>query len=280
MDLLGFLAVSFVVLAVAYRFMGRYLSRLFRLSETKDTPAFTQRDGLDFEPARTSYLLPQHFSAIAAAGPIVGPILAGIYFGWGPTWIWLLLGAIFIGGIHDFTVLVASIRHRARSIAELIREYMNPRAHMLFLIFVWFALIYVIVAFTDVTAATFVAPASVANADAPGPGVATSSILYLGLAVAMGLCLRKMKMNPGVAKLIFLPLMLIAILVGPYIPIDIQNIVPGLRHLLPDHYNSLLTTDTGVAQRFWGYVLLGYCFVAAIARFHREMKAVGNLDHP
>ncbi|HMZ51062.1 MAG TPA: carbon starvation CstA family protein, partial [Candidatus Sumerlaeota bacterium] len=79
MDLLGFLAASFAILLAAYFVIGRYLSRLFKLTETKDTPAFTQRDGLDFEPARTSYLLPQHFSAIAAAGPIVGPIMAGVY---------------------------------------------------------------------------------------------------------------------------------------------------------------------------------------------------------
>ncbi|HNM45501.1 carbon starvation protein A [Candidatus Sumerlaeota bacterium] len=277
MDLLGFLAASFAILLAAYFVIGRYLSRLFKLTETKDTPAFTQRDGLDFEPARTSYLLPQHFSAIAAAGPIVGPIMAGVYFGWGPTWLWLILGAIFIGGIHDFTALVASIRHRARSIAEIIREHMNPRAHMLFLIFVWFALIYVIIAFTDVTAQTFVAKASIASADAPGPGVATSSILYLGLAVVMGLCLRKLNMEPGLAKLIFLPLMLLAILAGPYIPINIEGIVPTIRQWLPDQYNSLLTTDSGVAQRLWGYALLVYCFLAAIAPLWLLLQPRGEL---
>ncbi|MCC6547113.1 carbon starvation protein A [Candidatus Sumerlaeota bacterium] len=277
MDLLGFLAVSFAILCIAYVFMGRFLARLFKLANTKDTPAFTQRDGIDFEPARTSYLLPQHFSAIAAAGPIVGPIMAGMYFGWGPTWLWLIIGAIFIGGIHDFTALIASIRHRARSIAEIIREHMNPRAYLLFLIFVWFALIYVIIAFTDVTAATFVAKASTANADAPGPGVATSSILYLGTALAMGLCLRKLNLKPGMAKLIFLPLMLIAILAGPYIPINLEGIVPAIRGWLPDGYNALLTTDTGVAQRLWGYLLLGYCFAAAIAPLWLLLQPRGEL---
>ncbi len=260
MYLLGFLVVSFVILLTAYWAIGNFLERTFRLKTDKDTPAYTQRDGLDFEPARTSALLPQHFSAIAAAGPIVGPILAGLYFGWGPAWIWLLVGAIFIGGIHDFTALIASVRHRARSIAEIVREHMNPRAHLLFLIFVWFALIYVIIAFTDVTAATFVAKASTASGDAPGPGVATSSVLYLLLAVIMGVALRYLKMDPFKAKLIFLPLVLIAIVIGPSIPLDLAPFVGGLN-----------------LQKVWGYLLLAYCFFAATAPVWLLLQPRGEL---
>ncbi len=264
MNLLLFLVVSFVFLAAAYAVIGRALSRMFSLSANASTPAHSQRDGLDFEPARTSYLLPQHFSAIAAAGPIVGPILAGVYFGWGPAWIWILLGSVFIGGIHDFTALVASVRHRARSIAEIVRRYMNPRAYTLFLVFIWFALVYVIIAFTDVTAGTFVAQASMANADAPGPAVATSSILYLTLAVLMGLALRFTPIGPVRAKAVFLPLVVAAIFIGPYLPFNLSAFTPKL-------------ADPRAAQQVWGFVLLGYCFLAAMVPVWLLLQPRGEL---
>lgn len=259
MQLLLFLVVSFVILFAAYILIGRWLRRLFALTADKTTPAYTERDGLDYEPARTSYLLPQHFSAIAAAGPVVGPILAGIYFGWGPAWIWIIVGSILIGGIHDFVTLIASVRHRARSIAEVVRRHMNGRAYLLFLIFVWFALIYVIIAFADVTAGTFVAPASTAGGDAPGPAVATSSILYLALAVAMGFALRFAGLSPLKAKLIFLPLVFLAIFVGPLLPLDLSGI------------GGVYTRQT------WGFLLLAYCFIAALAPVWSLLQPRGEL---
>ncbi len=111
---------------------------------------------MDFVPTEKNLLLSQHFSAIAAAGPIVGPILAGYTFGWMPALLWILCGSVLIGGVHDMSALVASIRHKARSIAEVVREHMNRRSYLLFLSFVWIALVYIIVAFTDVTAGAFI----------------------------------------------------------------------------------------------------------------------------
>lgn len=260
MGLVLFLTVSAVVLATAYWVVGRALVRIFRLTSDENTPSHTMRDGLDYEPARLSYLLPQHFSAIAAAGPIVGPILAGLYFGWGPAWLWILFGSVLIGGIHDFTALIASVRHRARSVAEVVREHMNPRAYILFLIFIWFALIYVIIAFTDVTAGTFVQKATAEGGDAPGPAVATSSIMYLLLAVVMGLCLRFLGLNPVKAKLIFLPLVAVAIVTGPLLPLDLSNWI-----------------DPSQTQRIWGYLLLAYCFVASLVPVWSLLQPRGEL---
>lgn len=260
MNLLVFLFISFVVLAAAYRVIGNYLARVFALSREEGTPAHVQRDGLDYEPIRASYLLPQHFSAIAAAGPIVGPILAALYFGWGPAWLWILLGSVLIGGVHDFTALVASVRHKGRSVAEIVSRYMNRRAYILFLIFVWSALVYVIVAFADVTAGAFVQAAISSEGAAPGPAVATSSAIYLLLAVFMGLALKYTKLGPVRAKMIFLPLVAVAIIVGPYIPIDLSGIVPA-----------------GKTQQVWGYVLLGYCFVAAMVPVWILLQPRGEL---
>ncbi len=263
MDLLLFLVVSAVLLLAAYRLIGRGLTRVFALGSTPDSalPAHALRDGLDHEPLQATSLLPQHFSAIAAAGPIVGPILAALYFGWGPAWFWIILGSILIGGIHDFTALLASVRHGGRSVAEIVRIYMNPRAYILFLLFVWSALIYVIIAFLDVTAGTFVAVASSRDGIAPGPAVATSSLLYLGLALAMGATLRLTGIRPMTAKLIYMPLVLVAILVGPMMPLD-------LAPLLPDGVS---------AQQAWGYLLLIYCLGAALAPVWLLLQPRGEL---
>ena len=248
MSLLLFLIVSALVLGLAYRWMGRYLANYFHLDASAPVPSHTQRDGLDFEPARASYLLPQHFSAIAAAGPIVGPILAAPLFGWLPAWIWIIVGAILIGGVHDFATLVASVRHNARSIAEVVRCHMNRRSYLLFLAFIWVSLIYVIIAFADVTAGTFVQKAVAGGADAPGAAVTTSSIFYLLLAVVMGLVVRYTKLGENRAKAFFLPLVLGAILIGPSLPFDLGALTGAAR-----------------PQMLWGFVLLAYCFFAALA---------------
>lgn len=260
MSLIAFLAVSGIILACAYRWYGRLLARYLQLDPTAKTPAHTQRDGIDYEPASRNWLLPQHFSAIAAAGPVVGPILAATYFGWMPAWIWIIFGAIFIGGVHDLMTLVASVRHGAKSIAEVVRRYMNRRSYLLFLAFIWISLVYVIIAFADVTAGTFVQKASAAGGDAPGPAVATSSIIYLGLAIVMGLCMRKFKLGEGKAQLIFLPLVVGAIALGPYLPFDLGALTGSAR-----------------PQVLWDHVLLAYCFFAALSPVWLLMQPRGAL---
>src|SRR5688572_9703604 len=140
MSLLTIVLASAVILAVAYRVYGSLLARWFGLDPARATPAVELRDDVDYVPIDSKFLIGQHFSAIAAAGPIVGPILAGAMFGWAPALIWILVGSIFIGGVHDFAALVASVRHRAQSIAEVVRDHMTRRSYLLFLSFIWIAL--------------------------------------------------------------------------------------------------------------------------------------------
>jgi carbon starvation protein len=241
-----------LLLLIAYFTYGRLLSRIFKLDDRTPTPAVAMNDGVDFVPANKFYLLGQHFSAIAAAGPIVGPILAGIYFGWLPAMLWILVGSIFIGGVHDFAALVASIRHHARSIAEVVRLHMSPRAYYLFLIFIWLCLVYVIIAFTDITATTFVSGEE-------GKGVASASMLYLLIAVVMGLFIRATRMSENRATLLFLPLVFAAIWLGERIPIQ----MPALFGLAPT-----------VA---WDWLLLAYCFVAALIPVSLLLQPRGSL---
>ncbi len=239
MSLFSVALLSGVLFILGYVFYGRLLARWFDLDAKRKTPACAVNDGVDFVPANAPLLLGQHFSAIAAAGPIVGPILGALAFGWLPTLLWIVFGAIFFGAAHDFSSLVSSVRHKARSIVELVHEYLGPRAHLLFMGFVWLSLIYVIIAFTDLTSSSFVEPTY-------GGGVAASSLLYLFVAVAMGLCLYKARMPLGVATAIFLPIVGLIIWCGQSIPITI----PPIASVRP--------------QLVWDGVILGYCFLASI----------------
>src|SRR5512134_3309973 len=109
-----------VVLTLGYTLYGRLIARQYALDDQKPTPAVQVNDGVDFVPTKRFYLLGQHFSAIAAAGPIAGPILAAQMFGWAPCVIWIGFGVVFIGAVHDFSALVASVRHEGESIAEIV----------------------------------------------------------------------------------------------------------------------------------------------------------------
>jgi len=235
-----FIALLFFLLG--FRFYGRFLARRFNADDVSLTPACEINDGIDYVPAKPALLLGQHFSAIAAAGPIVGPILACLWFGWLPALLWVVLGAIFIGGVHDFGSLMASLRHKAASIGEIVKIHM-PKAHTFFLIFVWLALVYVIIAFTDITAQTF---KTTTSQGAFGPAVAGSSILYLMAAVVMGVLLYRLKIRLWLATLVFLPLMLFIVWVGPHLP------------------QPLLTLLSGISIKQWDAILLVYCLIASL----------------
>ncbi len=241
--MLLFIIICLVILAIGYRFYGAYLSRRLELDDSRPTPAVEMNDGADYVPADKSMLLGQHFSAISAAGPIVGPILAGIWFGWLPAVLWILLGTIFIGGTHDFVSLVASVRHKAASIGELARQYMSRTSQILYLIFVWVALVYVIIAFTDITAQTF---KTMSANEALGPGVAVSSFLYLFLGVAMGLALYKLKMKLWQATAVAIPLLMLMIWWGTALP------APMTQALM------------AIPVKSWEVILLAYCFIASL----------------
>jgi carbon starvation protein len=240
--LAGILLAVIVVFIVAYRVYGNWMSRVFGLNDSHLVPSEGQYDGVDYVPTRTPVLLGHHFSSIAGAGPIVGPILAGLFFGWVPALIWIVAGSIFVGGVHDFGSTIASVRHKARSVAELARKYITPRAYKLFLAFIWLALVYVIVVFLDLTAATFV------NVEMNGSGVAISATIFVALALAMGYMTYRRGMNFKTGTIVFLPLLLLAIWVGDMTAVE-GGILPGI---------------AGSEKSSWNVVLLIYCLIAAI----------------
>lgn len=195
-------------LVFGYFGYGRWVARQFRLDAGRETPANAVNDGEDFVPTRPFYLFGQHFSAIAAAGPIAGPIIACLAFGWLPCLIWIALGVVLVGAVHDFAALTSSVRHGARSIAEITRDKLGGKAGRALMGFIWIALVYVAVAFTDITAGTFVSgDEALAGETAfnPGGAVAMASILYLGLSILLGLVERFVKPPLWLATVIFVP---------------------------------------------------------------------------
>lgn len=228
--LIGILLGSCIFCYVAYRFYGDFLVKRCGLDDNIETPACSMEDGIDYVPTRTSVLFGHHFSSIAGAGPIVGPILAGIYFGWGPTWIWILIGAIFVGGVHDFGSSFMSVRSRGRSIAETMRNTVGEGTGKLFMVFVILALIYVIIVFLDLTALTFTTEGA----------VATASAWFVLAALAFGFAIARTRFSLKSTVLVFVPLTFLGLWVGHAFP------VPEM------------------GKNFWIVLVLGYCYVAAI----------------
>ncbi len=251
-------ALVLVALALGYRFYGGFVARQYRLDPGAKTPAHEHADGVDFVPTRPFYLFGQHFSAIAAAGPIVGPILACQAFGWLPCILWIGLGCIFIGAVHDFSALVASVRHDARSVAEVVKRYLGREAWLAMLAFIWIALVYVLVAFADVTAQTF------ATGDTEvkeihltfnrGGAVALAAVTYLGLAVVMGLVDRFLKPPLWLQTLIFVPATVAAIWLGT-------------QH---SHWINLEWST-------WVVIIFAYCFVASLTPMWLLLQPRGYL---
>ena len=245
MELTLIAVTMLVVLAVGYRLYGRWVARQYQLDDAAPTPAVTRNDGVDFVPTRPFYLLGQHFSAIAAAGPIAGPILAAQQFGWLPCLLWIGLGVIFIGAVHDFSSLIASVRHQGRSTAEIIRLYLGRRAWLAMMAFIWIALVYVILAFTDITASTFVGRTEdlegMTFAFNQGGAVALASVLYLALSIVMGLVDRYLRPPLWLTTLVFVPATLGCVWLGT-------------------RYSTMLVADGTT----WGVLILAYCLVASL----------------
>ena len=245
-----------VLFALAYRFYGRFLEKEMELDDSRPTPAHTLRDDVDYIPTSGMILFGHHFSTIAGAGPIVGPVIAALAFGWGPAVLWIIIGSILIGGVHDFTAMAASIRNEGRSIGQICKSFLSPAAYYMFLSFILLTLIYVVIVFLDITASTFV-PASAAVQEGSdqvvlemrqGGVVATASLLYIGLAVLFGFCIYKLKLKIRTGTLIFVPLVFGGLWLGSQFPLTAD--------LVPQVFGS--------AKNFWALILMVYCLLAAM----------------
>jgi carbon starvation protein len=275
MTILPVVALAATVLVLGYRFYGRLVVKSLGVDPRRTTPADELNDGVDYVPASAGVVLGGHFTAIAAAGPVVGPIVAGYMFGWLPALIWILLGAIFVGGVHDSGALLASIRHKASSITQVVREHMSYRAYVTFLMFVWLSLIYVIIAFASVTASTFAQSKSFSvttdganqQFQINGGAVVIGAVAYLLCSIGMGIALRKKV--PWIAALaISILAMIVVIAMAPQWSAWLSQWIPIL--------------DTGLyggpnLARQWSLALLVYCFAASITPMWLLLQPRGSI---
>ena len=225
-----------VYFALAYRLYGRFLCGVFGVDPARKTPAHVHEDGVDYVPTKFPVLFGHHFASIAGAGPIVGPVLA-LYLGWAPALLWILVGCVFVGAMHDFSALFLSIRDGGRSIGHVIERQMGYSGRQIFLLFSWAALVLVVAIFAILVAKTFVAT----------PAVATASLIFIAMAPVFGFLVYRKGMSIAIGSAIFVPLLFAAVWVGTRFPLDLT--AWGL--------------TVGGARTAWLIVLFAYVFVAS-----------------
>ncbi|MCZ6685502.1 MAG: carbon starvation protein A [Candidatus Dadabacteria bacterium] len=227
--------IVLILYFLAYRYYSKFLAnKIFRLSDDEVTPAHEKNDGMDFVPSNKHVLFGHHFASIAGAAPIIGPAIA-VFWGWVPAIIWVVLGTIFMGAVHDFSALVISVREKGRSVGDLAGILINPRARTLFLLIVYFLIFFVIAVFAYAIASLFVAfPESVLPVN-----------FQIIVAVIIGFLFYKKGVPilwPSILALISLYVM---IWVGTIVPIEIPAIM-----------GSQIVT--------WIFLLLIYSFIASV----------------
>lgn len=200
MTALLIILAAIVLLFAGYVFYGSYLAKQWGIDPAKKTPAQTMPDGVDYVEAKPAVLMGHHFSSIAGAGPINGPIQAAV-FGWVPVFLWCVIGGIFFGGLQDFGSLFASIRHDGKSVGEIIKDSMGSKSKKLFIIFALLVLILVIASFVNVVAGTFFTTAEEIAASGKAFGFTTNptnnqttamiSVLFIVLAICYGIMTNK-----------------------------------------------------------------------------------------
>lgn len=203
--------LGIAIFVVAYMTYGKFLAKSWGIDPSRTTPAHTLEDGVDYCPAKTPVLMGHHFSSIAGAGPINGPIQAA-YFGWVPCFLWIVIGGIFFGAVQDFGSLFVSIRHDGKSLGEVIEDTIGRRTRVLFTVFAWLVLLLVIAAFGDIVASSFAG--STANGS-----VATASILFIFLAIGFGFAVYRKNASMVVASVVGVILLALCVVIGLYFPI-------------------------------------------------------------
>ena len=200
------LIIGIVILALGYVFYGGWLSKQWGIDPSRSTPAHELEDGMDYCPAKAPVLMGHHFSSIAGAGPINGPIQAAV-FGWVPVLLWVLIGGIFFGGVHDYGALFASVRNDGQSIGTVVESSIGKKAKRLFLIFSYLTLILVVAAFASIVANTFKATYLESGAvdvakSAANATTAIISLLFIVLAIFFGFFVYRRNAPLGVSTLI------------------------------------------------------------------------------
>lgn len=210
--------IAAVVFIAAYLIYGRWLVKKWGIDPNAKTPAYTKEDGQDYIPTPKAIVFAHQFSSITGAGPVTGPIIAAM-FGWLPALLWILIGGVFFGAVHDFCAMYASVKNEGKSIGLIIEKYIGKTGKRLFLAFSWIFSLLVIAAFADIVATTFNGYTAKGAANVPSAAAASISMLYIVVAVLFGLFLKFFKPNQGVTFAVGLVLFFAMLAGGIAMPI-------------------------------------------------------------
>ncbi len=231
-----------IVLAVAlwmilgYNIYGRFISKKLKINDKEKTPAYTNKNKTDYSPATKPFLIGHHFAAIAGAGPIIGPILAVSYFGWLPVVLWVSLGSVFIGAMHDYVTLIASVRNKAKGVSTIAKEQLGTKSSLVFGFMIWITLILIITVFSVSSAESII--------QKPQIVLPILSISLLAPILAFGV--KKLKWNYKIASIIALILVFAAIIIGNIYPIEIK------------------IQDQNLLKNIWITIIMLYALIASL----------------
>ena len=237
MNSLTIILITAVIFIVAYKIYGSFIENIWQVDPSRPTPAFSKQDGVDYVPAKNWLVLfGHHFSSIAGAGPIIGPVIACMLWGWLPALLWVVFGSIFLGGIHDFGSLIISVREEGMTIGDIASKSISHKAKLILSIFTWLALLLVIAVFAYLGASTFVTQ----------PEVVLPSLGVIPVAILVGLALYKFHFNSIATTIAGLAAMTGLVVAGKFFPITLP----------------------GDGTTVWLVILLIYCFFASTAPVH------------
>lgn len=240
------LALGAVILFwLGYKFYSRAFEKIWNIDPLKHTPALTRYDGVDYVPAKHwTVLFGHHFASIAGAAPIIGPIIALSLWGWMPALLWVVFGTIFFGGIHDFSALMVSLRHKGTSIADVAKSAISHRAKIVFSIFIWLTLILVIAVFVNLCAKTFLTEQR----------IVLPTIGLIPVAILVGFLLYDVKFNQLSTTILGLAMLTGLIILGNFFPLELVKLSFKIKGF---------TLSMGPLH-IWSIALLVYAFFASI----------------
>src|SRR3989338_5209455 len=215
------LVVALVWLYLGYRIYGKYIGRKININDKNKTPSSTKKEGVDFSPSKKPFLIGHHFASIAGAEPIIGPILAVSYFGWFPVILWVLIGAVLIGAMHDYVSLIASVRNKGESVSVITKKYLNPKAGWVFGLMIWLTLVLIITVFSVSSAESIIGK----------PSLVIPLFVITFLALILGYGVKKYNLDYRIASALFLVLILISVWVGNNFPL-ILGVEPSLLRII------------------------------------------------
>ncbi len=284
MSSVAILIIGMVLLYAGYRWYGGKLEReLVKPTDKVETPAHKKFDNVDFYPAKLPMLFGHHFSSIAGAGPIVGPLLAVAIFGWGGVFVWIVLGSIFIGAVHDYLSLMISVRHQGESIATIATKYISRRASTIFSLFLWLSLVLIIAVFALTSAQTYIT----------SPELAIPSLGLVLIAALLGILVYRLKKPLLWPTVLGLILLLVSVKLAYLFPIAlgskntwiiilfiyaiIASLLPVWLVLQPRDYISTYILYAGLFLGAIGILFAGFPMHAPI---FTGVKASGELLWP